>query len=120
MEEEKSKFCVKDYVYLVDFAVNIGVIAFVLLKSYEVSGTVMGVILTEKGIILLCLLAMTVLVIFCQLFYAAGRLRGKLPDDMFIVSRWPNMWIVGKILILAGVIAVSFLGTDMVSLLFSV
>lgn len=118
--ERKNRLYTKDYVYLVDFLVNIGLLILIFLKSYEVSGSMMGGILTDSGILLIFVIVIDVLVIFCQLLYMIGRLRRKMPGDMHIVNRWPNTWIFGKILILAGFTASHFLGMDLISLLFPI
>ena len=117
---KKNMFYTKDFVYLVDFFVNIGFLVLVFFKSYKISGTIMGGILTSSGIIIIFGIIIDVLVIFCQLLYLFGRLRNKMPNDMDIVSRWPNIWIFGKILILACFIVAYFLEMNLVAFLFSV
>ncbi len=119
-KKRKNRLYTKDYVYLVDFLVNIGLLALIFLKSYKVSGSMMGGILTDSGILLLFFIIIDILMIFHQIFYLIGRFRKKLPDDMSIVSRWPNAWIFGKIIILVCFIAAHFVGIDMILFLFPV
>ena len=120
MKKRKNRFYTKDVVYLADFFVNIGVLVLIFLNSYRVSGSMMGGILTNSGIIAIFAIVIDLLAVFCQLFYMIGRLRGKMPNDMDIVSRWPNGWIFGKILILVAFIAARFLGMELTSFLFPV
>lgn len=117
-KRRKNRFYTKDFVYLADFFLNIGVLVFIFFQSYKVSGTMLGGILTDKGIMVIAAIMVDILVIICQILYLIGRLMRKEPDDMTIVSHWPSMWILGKSIILAGTIAAYFLGVNMISIWF--
>ena len=103
MEEKKRKLRTKDIVYLVDFVINVALVIMILLSAHTAY-------LTGKAGSMLEALVDSILVVLFEILYAIGRIRGKEPEDMNIVDKWPNVWIYGKILILIAVIATRALG----------
>lgn len=106
--EEKKRLRAKDIVYLVDFVINIVLVVMSVLSaqsSYLTGeyGSLMEALLKSNIFLLVCMMY-SILVVLCEILYGIGRLRGKEPEDMNIVDKWPNIWIAGKVLILIALI----------------
>lgn len=114
MEEKKRKLRTKDIVYLVDFVINVALVIMILLSAHTAyltgkAGSMLEALVESDMIVSVCLV-FSILVVLFEILYAIGRIRGKEPEDMNIVDKWPNVWIYGKILILIAVIATRALG----------